>query len=83
MINNLNGFKNIYTIDESQLPKRNFLPYEETQFSPNDKKHFIIANKEVNKAELQEMAKILSEKMPVASFWGLEGDWCDECNDWF
>ena len=83
MINNLNGSKNIYTIDRTMLPKRNFLPYEEVQFSPNDKKHFIIANKEANKAELQEVAKLLSEKMPVASFWGLEGDWCDECNDWF
>ena len=82
MINNLNGLKNIYTIDKFQLPERKFLPFEETQFSPNDKNHFIIANKETNKTELQEAVKVLSEKMPVASFWGLEDWWCEDCNDW-
>ena len=73
MINRVNGLTTNYTIDKSMLPKRDFVPYEEKQFSPNDKKHFIMANKETNKAELQEMAKLLSEsKLPVASFWGIE-----------
>lgn len=73
MINRVNGLTIGLTIDESKLPKRHFLPSDEKQFSPNDKNYFIIANKETNKAEIQEMAKLLSEsKLPVASFWGIE-----------
>ena len=85
MINNLNGLKNIYTIDKFQLPECKFLPFEETQFSPNDKNHFIIANKESNKAELQEAVKVLSESnKPIASFfWGLDDLLYDDCDGWF
>ena len=78
MINRVNGFILDFpiVIDKSKLPKRNFMPYEEKNFSPNDKKHFIKMNRYGNKAELQKTANLLSESnVPFASFWGIEDGW--------
>ena len=62
MINNVSGFRIIgYPIDKSMLPKRDGVPCEEKNFSPNDRNHFIMMNKDANKAELQRVSNLLSQ----------------------
>lgn len=50
-------YKKVLTIQKDQLPKRHF----DYQYSPNDKFGVVAMNADANKAELQEMAKIISQ----------------------
>ena len=62
MINSVNSLNNLdYTKYNSMFPQEKLPHYENITIKPFDNTHDIIANNDRNKAELQEMAKQLSE----------------------
>ena len=56
-------------IPKDRLPQR---PWERN-YNTNEKFDIVAINRDGNRAEIQEMAKLFSKsKIPVASFWGIE-----------
>ena len=75
-----NKINTIRPIDLTQYPNKMMIPKErlpqrpwERNYNTNEKFGIVAMNRDGNRAEIQEMAKLFSKsKTPFASFWGIE-----------